>query len=418
MNFRERLDALPSSKRQLLYVVSSLGAICVVGLGAWSLKSERKLEEAETAEIGKVAHTADLLEDTLKERVETRVNELEQDNADVKSLLNEVIDTLNRSKRENDRSIKRLEDGIEQSKREAEAIAADADETDVDLSPKNELATIGRQVAPTYPPPPPGTGQPIPPVGLQSANYTPPPPPEPIVLGAISTGVVTGFQAPEKKSPNGQDGIYLPPGFMNARLLTGVDALVSQGATGNPEPIIARVQAPAVLPNHVRANLQGCFVVGSATGSLAKERVEVRAVSLSCIDFQERAIVDVPIKGFFVDTDGKKGLSGRVVTRSGALLARSFVAGVLSGFGEAVQASAGTRAVSPLGEVRSFDAADVATAGLGGGVSQASEDLSELYLELARQAGPVVEVGAGKDVVLVVQEGVTLTIRRDVNVVQ
>jgi conjugal transfer pilus assembly protein TraB len=231
----------------------------------------------------------------------------------------------------------------------------------------------------------------------------------------------TGFDASQKKT-NGTSGdgatIFLPPGFMNARLLTGVDAAVSQNASGNPEPIIARVQAPAVLPNHVRANLQGCFVVGNATGSLAKERVEVRAVSLSCLDFQERAVIDEQVKGFFVDTDGKKGLSGRVVTRSGALLARSFMAGVLSGFGEAVQATSGTRAISPLGEVRSFNAGDIAASGAAGGVSKASEDLSELYLELARESGPVVEVGAGKDVVLVIQEGVELKVRRNVNVAQ
>ncbi|MBB5707401.1 hypothetical protein FHR21_002767 [Sphingopyxis panaciterrulae] len=43
---------------------------------------------------------------------------------------------------------------------------------------------------------------------------------------------------------------------------------------------------------------------------LAKERVEVQLVSLSCVDFDERSAVDQLIKGFFVDTDGKKGLSG------------------------------------------------------------------------------------------------------------
>ncbi len=110
---------------------------------------------------------------------------------------------------------------------------------------------------------------------------------------------------------------------MRARLLTGIDALASRDATSNPEPIIARVQAPAVLPNDVKANLSGCFVVGNATGSLAKERVEIQLVSLSCVDFDEHSVVDQAVKGFFVDTDGKKGLSGKVVTRAGAALART-----------------------------------------------------------------------------------------------
>src|SRR3546814_13436307 len=97
---------------------------------------------------------------------------------------------------------------------------------------------------------------------------------------------------------------------MKARLLTGIDALASRDATSNPEPLIARVQAPAVLPNDVKANLSGCFVIGDATGSLAKERVAVQRVSLACVDFVERSVVAQPIKGLFVDTDAQKGRSG------------------------------------------------------------------------------------------------------------
>ena len=205
--------------------------------------------------------------------------------------------------------------------------------------------------------------------------------------------------------------IYLPPGFMKARLLTGVDALASRDATSNPEPIIARVQAPAVLPNDVKANLSGCFVIGNATGSLAKERVEVQLVSLSCVDFDEHSVVDQPVKGFFVDADGKKGLSGRVVTRAGAALARSFIAGTISGISQSVENTFGETSTSALGTVRSLDAADAAKTGIAGGLSKSSDKLTDFYLDLARQAGPIVEVGAAKDVVVVIQEGVALEIK-------
>jgi conjugal transfer pilus assembly protein TraB len=198
---------------------------------------------------------------------------------------------------------------------------------------------------------------------------------------------------------------------MKARLLTGIDALASKDATSNPEPIIARVQAPAVLPNDVKANLAGCFVIGNATGSLAKERVEVQLVSISCIDFEERAVVDQPIKGFFVDADGKKGLSGKVVTRAGATLARSFIAGTIAGIAQTVESSVGDVSTSALGSVRSLDPADAAKAGVAGGFAKSSDKLTEFYLDLARQAGPVVEVGAAKDVVVVIQEGLALEIK-------
>ncbi|MBV2150413.1 TraB/VirB10 family protein [Sphingobium yanoikuyae] len=255
---------------------------------------------------------------------------------------------------------------------------------------------------------------PAPPTG-PVAPPAPPAPPVEKTIGAIgsATGQVVAQGAVDNSASSKKKNrtIYLPPGFMKARLLTGIDALASRDATSNPEPIIARVQAPAVLPNEVKANLAGCFVVGNATGSLAKERVEVQLVSLSCVDFDEHSIVDQPVKGFFVDTDGKKGLSGKVVTRAGATLARAFIAGTISGISQSVESTFGNTSTSALGTVRTLDAGDAAKTGIAGGFSKSSDKLTDFYLDLARQAGPIVEVGAAKDVVVVIQEGATLEIK-------
>ena len=247
---------------------------------------------------------------------------------------------------------------------------------------------------------------------LPSAPPAPPAPPVERQVGAIGSATAAAAADPKgndakKKSRT----IYLPPGFMKARLLTGIDALASRDATSNPEPLIARVQAPAVLPNDVKANLAGCFVIGNATGSLAKERVEVQLISLSCVDFDDRSVVDQPVKGFFVDADGKKGLSGKVVTRAGAALARSFLAGTISGVSQSVETTFGNTSTSAMGSVRTFDATDAASAGIAGGLAKSSEKLTDFYLDLARQAGPIVEVGAAKDVVVVIQEGISLEIK-------
>lgn len=284
---------------------------------------------------------------------------------------------------------------------------------------EGELPSALPGSAPSLPPPPSdadlaGSAGSIPPPPVPSAPPAPPAPPVQKTVGAIGAAAATlaptaseGSSASKKKNRT----IYLPPGFMKARLLTGVDALASRDATSNPEPLIARVQAPAVLPNDVKANLAGCFVIGNATGSLAKERVEVQLVSLSCVDFDERSVVDQPIKGFFVDTDGKKGLSGRVVTRAGATLARAFIAGTISGIGQSVENTFGDVSTSALGSVRTLDAGDAAKTGIAGGLSRSSDKLTDFYLDLARQAGPIVEVGAAKDVVVVIQEGVALEIK-------
>jgi len=280
--------------------------------------------------------------------------------------------------------------------------------------------------APAFPPSPDTSAtepkEDIPPPPAPVGPPAPPPPPVEKTVGGIgsATGQIAaaagagGTTAANAKKKTRT--IYLPPGFMKARLLTGIDALASRDATSNPEPLIARVQAPAVLPNDVKANLSGCFVVGNATGSLAKERVEVQLVSLSCVDFDERSVVDQPIKGFFVDTDGKKGLSGKVVTRAGASLARTFIAGTIAGISQTVEGTFGSTATSALGNVRTLDPGDAAKSGIAGGLGKSSDKLADFYLDLARQAGPIVEVGAAKDVVVVIQEGVTLEIKASAGV--
>jgi conjugal transfer pilus assembly protein TraB len=53
----------------------------------------------------------------------------------------------------------------------------------------------------------------------------------------------------------------------------------------------------------------------------------------------------------------------------------------------------------------------VLQAGAGQGISNAAKEISKFYLDLARQTMPVIEVGAVRDVTLVISEGVELEIK-------
>ena len=66
--------------------------------------------------------------------------------------------------------------------------------------------------------------------------------------------------------------------------MSGLDAPTTSEAKGNPVPVLLRVKTPAVLPNSVKANLKGCFVIADGKGNLATERAELLLVSLSCLD--------------------------------------------------------------------------------------------------------------------------------------
>jgi conjugal transfer pilus assembly protein TraB len=266
-------------------------------------------------------------------------------------------------------------------------------------------------------PPPPGvaaTGQPYPPA-------QPVAPAKPDTFGEIEIVSARDMRsgkegkeakeegADKKKEPG--ERVYLPPSFMAATLLSGLDAPTSEGAKGNPAPVFIRIKDLAVLPNKVKANLKGCFVIAEGHGNLATERAELRLVSLSCLDRRDHAVIDQKIKGFVVDADGKIGLKGTVVSKMGAAVARSLIAGFFGGIGEAFRQSAATQSISALGATQIVDPSQVARAGIGGGVATAATELQKFYLELAKQTMPVIEVGATKNITVIISEGIDLGIK-------
>jgi len=205
--------------------------------------------------------------------------------------------------------------------------------------------------------------------------------------------------------------IYLPPSFMEATLLTGFSAATMQSAKTYEKPALLRIKDMAVLPNEVKSNLKGCFILASAHGDLADERAHVRLVSLSCIARNGQSVIDAPVKGFVVDSDGKIGLSGNVVTKVGALLGRSLMAGFFGGVGDALKASTTVTSVSSLGTTQTIDTEELTKAGIGGGASEGFGQLQKFYLDMAKQTLPVIEVGATKKVTVVIEEGVNLRIK-------
>jgi len=209
--------------------------------------------------------------------------------------------------------------------------------------------------------------------------------------------------------------IYLPPSFMEATLLSGLDAPTTTSGKNNPVPVLLRIKDLAVLPNRVKANLKGCFVLAEGRGNLASERVDVRLLTLSCVSKDGEAVIDQAVKGYVVDEDGKAGLRGLVSAKMGAMLARSALAGFLGGFGEAVRSSAMSYQTTALGTqtqvFSSTDASHIARAAIGGGISETTKNLQKFYLQLAQQTLPIIQVGATKTVTVVISEGVKLEVK-------
>jgi len=218
--------------------------------------------------------------------------------------------------------------------------------------------------------------------------------------------------AVKKKAPL---KIYLPPSFMEATLLSGLAAPTSEGAQGQPAPVLIRIKDLAVLPNKVKANLKGCFLIAEGYGNLSDERAHLRLANLSCLSKKGQAVIDQKVKGFVVDSDGKIGLSGRIVAKFGSKIAMSLIAGFFGGMGDSLQASATRTDYSTLGTTQVINTNDATRAAVGGGLARASKDVQKFYLDLSKQTMPVVEVGAMKNITVVISEGTTLEVKEREN---
>jgi conjugal transfer pilus assembly protein TraB len=205
---------------------------------------------------------------------------------------------------------------------------------------------------------------------------------------------------------------YLPANsFATARVIVGVDASAGVNSQTDPLPVVLRITGPArsVADNGrvLTTKLQGCLVNGAARGDLSSEKVYVKLQKMTCAQPGGRYAVS-EVKGFIAFA-GKAGVRGRVVSREGSLVTQAFLAGIAGGIGKGFSANAtslltGTN-VTVNGKRSQIPLGDVATGGIGEGVSNAADTVSKYLIERAEQYQPVIEMPTGIDVEIVFLDG-------------
>lgn len=235
-------------------------------------------------------------------------------------------------------------------------------------------------------------------------------PPKSIIMGDMigNINIPSPVDEPKNDIIKKTKKIELPSGsFMSGILLSGLDAPTGGKAKTSPHPVLIRITNTARLPNKFRANLKECHAVGSAYGDLSSERAYVRVEKLSCMTDDGRAIekgVAGQSFGYVSGEDGKAGLTGIVVSKQGAILARTLASGFLEGVSRAFQSSSTTYSVTSTGTVSTPNPDDTLQLGLFGGAGEASKRLADFYMKLANEMFPVVEINAGRKVDIVLLE--------------
>lgn len=201
---------------------------------------------------------------------------------------------------------------------------------------------------------------------------------------------------------------FLPMGsFSEVAMLTGADFGAAERTRNNPQPVLFRIQNDAFLPGSARYRLADCFGMGGGYGDLSSERAHINVSRISCVDTRTGMMLESPINGYIVDSDGRLGLRGKVERRAGALLGKAMLAGFAEGASSiaATAAQGAESAVTGSGVVTTIDPNSVAEVGMYGGAGRAMEILAERYIEEAESMFPVIEVPSGRRGTVVIQEG-------------
>ena len=211
---------------------------------------------------------------------------------------------------------------------------------------------------------------------------------------------------------------YVPMGsILSGTLITGVDApAAGSAAKKDPFPALFRVKHEGILPNSGLLDLRECFIVASAYGDLSSERVYMRAEGVSC-QRSDGAIIEASIDAYASGSDGKAGIRGNVVEKTGQLIGRSLLSGFVGGLAKSFKPQQAQQvALNPKpGETVPFNYPStdfVLGSGLMSGGAAAAERIATIYEDLARNIVPVIEIHAGIPVDFIMTRGATLRFKR------
>jgi hypothetical protein len=216
-------------------------------------------------------------------------------------------------------------------------------------------------------------------------------------------------------SPLRAETPFLPAGsFAEGRAITGV---MATSRAGGALPVLFAVTKPFTGPFQLRGSgvnpdetalpIAGCFVMGKAAADLGSSRVIIQLELLSCV-FPDQAAFERPLKGFATGADGTLGIVGRVETHDSAVIAKSFLTGLLAGASESFNLAKRTTLVTPLGGTITTPNGQLGeTAGFAA-LANAAAQLSQFYLSQASQLLPTLWVESGTAARLVLQEGLAL----------
>jgi conjugal transfer pilus assembly protein TraB len=219
--------------------------------------------------------------------------------------------------------------------------------------------------------------------------------------------MTTVWEQPAKKE--GRNVLYeIPAGtVLKAVLVSGADCSVAVQKPTGPNMVLLRPLDNGQLPRKVRVPLKGSILIGNAIGDLSTERVYIRAERLTLVE-KSGDFVETEVTAYISGEDGREGMRGVVVDRSGQIITRAAFAALLQGMGQGVEstfnAQHNSKENSNIPAWQLFGQISQNSAAHGG--ATALGKLADYYIKRAEQLQPAIQIAAGRVVDIVFTKSV------------
>lgn len=211
-----------------------------------------------------------------------------------------------------------------------------------------------------------------------------------------------------------EESIFLPAGsILTGVFLNGLDAPTGQGARRDPFPATLRIQKEAILPNRFRADVRECFLIVAGYGDLSSERAYLRGETISCVR-EDGGVIESSLDSYAVGEDGKAGVRGRLVSKQGQIIAKSLMAGFMSGVSKAFDVQP-IPIIDTSGNSRNYQRntinSDWLQSAAVNGAGSALDRVAEFYMDMAEGMFPVIEIDAGRQIDIIMSRGTSLQLK-------
>ena len=196
-------------------------------------------------------------------------------------------------------------------------------------------------------------------------------------------------------------------------IISGADCSAGIANLSDPEMILLRPLEKGKLPRGVLVNIQDSIIIARAVGNLSKERVRIRAERMTMVK-PNGEFVSTTFSGYVTGEDGREGVRGVVVDRSGKMITRASFASFFQGIANGFQVAKNQQTLAKVGRLTGKTEApfvlssDVLKESATRGVGTGMQKLAEYWIKRAEQLQPSIQVAAGRRVDLVFTCDVTI----------